>query len=246
MTNAAAVKTQRQPQTRTRFYQIMSLVTIGIVIAAFAPSIVNPASRVAPLTLLVTTHAIVFFAWLLLFLVQTTLVTTGRIALHRRLGITAIGLAAIMIPVGYASAIAMARRRIDLSGDLNIQADPLLPLVFQLGDLLSFATLVTAALLYRRRAEIHKRLMLMCIVGTLMAALPLAHFTGHNLRSTPTAFVPLFAIVLFTPAIYDRIQSGRFHPVSLWGGVRSLSFSWEIYGPWSSDPARCGTSLPGG
>ena len=201
----------------------MSLVAIGIVIAAFAPSIVNPASRVAPLTLLVTTHAIVFFVWLLLFLVQTTLVTTGRIAVHRRLGIIAIGLAAIMIPVGYASAIAMARRGFDLSGDLNIQADPLLPLVFQLGDLLSFATLVTAALLYRRRAEIHKRLMLMCIVGTLMAA-PLAHFTGHNLRSTPTAFVPLFAIVLFTPAIYDRIQSGRFHPVSLWGVV--ILFAW--------------------
>ena len=127
-----------------------------------------------------------------------------------------------MIPLAFASAIGMARRGFDLSGDLNIHADPLLPLVFQLGDLLALAILLTAALLYRRRAEIHKRLMLMCIVGTLMAA-PLAHFTGH-LRTPPTAFISLFTIVLFTPAIYDRLKTGRFHPVSLWGEI--ILFLW--------------------
>jgi hypothetical protein len=79
-----------------------------------------------------------------------------------------------MLGVGYATAIAMGRRGFDLSGDLNAAADPLGVLVLPLGDLVSFGILVTAALCYRRRPEVHKRLMLLATSGALMAA-PLAH-----------------------------------------------------------------------
>ena len=85
-----------------------------------------------------------FFGWLLVFLAQTLLVGRGRLGAHRALGYFAAALAVLMVTFGYTTAIAMARRGFDLSGDLNAAADPLGQMVFQLGDLLSFAVLVGA------------------------------------------------------------------------------------------------------
>jgi hypothetical protein len=98
--------------------------------------------------------------------------------MHRRLGIAAAFVGAAMIPLGYAATIAMVRRGFDLSGDLHAESDPASVAVFTLGDLFFFAVLLTAALLYRRRAHIHKTTMLFANI-VLMPA-PLAHLIGHN------------------------------------------------------------------
>lgn len=206
---------------RSRFYTGMALVAFVIVIVGFGPAIVNTAGRKAPVTLLVVLHGVVFAAWLVLFLAQTLLVGKGRLAAHRRLGYAGAGLAVLMVVFGYTTAITMARRGFDLSGDLNAAADPLGLLVFQLGDLLSFGVLVGAAVWYRRRSEIHKRLMLLATVGSLMGA-PLAHLISHipPLRDTraPVILIP-FVLLYFSSAVHDRLSRGRIHPVSLWVAV---------------------------
>ena len=93
-----------------------------------------------------------------------------------------------MIVLGYMAAQAMARHGFDLSGDLDAQADPLFHLVFPLGDLVTLGALLLAGYWYRRRGDIHKRLMLLATVGGLMPA-PLAHLIGHVpvhvLRASP-------------------------------------------------------------
>jgi hypothetical protein len=132
-----------------------------------------------------------------------------------------------MIVLGYVVAIAMVRRSFDLSGDLRIEADPLLALVNPLGDLATFGSLVAAGFWYRRRSDIHKRLMLLATVGGLMPA-PLAHLIGHSplLREMrPIILVPI-ALLLFASAVYDRISRGRIHPVSSW--VALTIFVWDI------------------
>lgn len=208
------------------FYIAMAACTIIIVVSGFGPSIINP-TRQAPLTPLAAAHSLVSFAWLVLFLAQTTLVATRRISVHRKLGTVAVFLAPVMIILGYRVAIAMARRGFDLSGDLKIQADPLLALVNPLGDLVTFGILVAAGYWYRHRSDIHKRLMLLATVGGLMPA-PLAHLIGHStlLREMrPIILVPI-ALLLFASAVYDRVSRGRIHPSSLWGAV--IIFVWDI------------------
>jgi hypothetical protein len=76
----------------------------------------------------------------------------------------------MMIILGYMTAITIARRGYDLSGDLRIEADPILGMVNLLGDLVPFGILVVAGFLYRHRSDIHKRLMLLATVGGLMPA----------------------------------------------------------------------------
>lgn len=208
-----------------RFYIAMALAAVAIAIAGFGPAAIDTDVRKAPLTLALAAHGVVFGAWLLLFLTQTLLIPKGRIALHRRLGCAGAVLAVLMVVSGYFTATAMARRGYDLSGDLVATVDDALTiLVFQLGDLLSFGILVGLAVWYRHRSEVHKRLMLLATVGTLMPA-PLAHIIGHSpfLREikAPIILIPL-VVLLFAPAVHDRLSRGRIHPVSLWVALALL------------------------
>jgi len=122
--------------------------------------------------------SVVFFAWLLLFLIQSRLIATRHVAWHRRLGLASVAILAWMIPLAYTATIAMVRRGYDLSGDLRIDRDPPHAIVFQLCNLLIFSALAIAALAYRRRPEIHKRLMLFANIELMPA--PLAHLIGHT------------------------------------------------------------------
>lgn len=207
------------------FYLGMTVLMVLIVIAGFGPGIVDPSRRLAPLTPWVALHGVVFTAWLVLFAVQTRLVTTRRVGLHRRLGFAGAMLALLMVVSGYSTAVAMARRGFDLSGDQHV-TDPMIPLVFQLGDLIAFAILVGLGVAHRRKPAVHKRLMYLATVGGLMSA-PLAHAIGHlpQLRDKPAVILLPLGLLWASHAIHDRISSGRIHPLSLWGGV--ILFLWS-------------------
>jgi hypothetical protein len=209
------------------FFTGLAIAMLVTAFAGFAPSIVYTAGRRAPLSGLAATHGIVFFAWLVVFLLQTRLVATGNTQLHRRVGIAAGFVVALMIPLAYATTISMARRGFDLSGDLKIDHDPLYESIFPLGDLLTFAVLVVAAIAYRRRPEIHKRLMLFANIA-LMGA-PLAHFIGHipRLAAMPAAII-LVPISMFLLAAIARkyLLSRGIHPLTL-----GLAVALFISGP---------------
>lgn len=85
----AHVAMKRTQRINRWFYVGVALLMILLNLVGFGPSIIDASKRNVPLpfTLLVTAHTILSVAWLLLFLAQTTLVATGRTALHRRLGI---------------------------------------------------------------------------------------------------------------------------------------------------------------
>jgi hypothetical protein len=225
----AAVSARASPRVPIDrwFYIAMAICTIVVAALGFAPSIIDEAARKAPPTPLIAAHGAASMTWLAMFLAQTTLAATRRTAVHRQLGTAAVFLAPVMIVLGYLVAIEMARRGFDASGDLAIDADPLLGLVNPLGDLLTFGILVAAGYWYRRRSDIHKRLMLLAVVGGLMPA-PLAHLIGHSqsLREMAPIIVVPIALFLFASAVYDRASLGRMCPVSLWGAV--IIFAWDL------------------
>lgn len=221
---------QKQPQNRHSegwFYIIMAIIAILIALAGFGPAAASSDSRRAPLTWALIAHGAIFGAWILLFLMQTILIKNKEFAYHRRIGYLGALLAILMVLSGYITAISMARRGFDLSGDMiHGNGDPLELLVFQLGDLLSFSILVGLAIWYRSNPDVHKRLMLLATVGSLMPA-ALTHIIGHSqmLReiTAPIIIIPLF-ILLFAGALHDRLSRGRVHPVSMW--VALALFVW--------------------
>ncbi len=118
------------------FFTGIAVTMIAIAAADFLPSVLDSAGRRAPLSPLAAVHGIVYLAWLILFVVQSRLVASGNVAIHRRVGVVGGFLLALMIPLGYATTVSMIRRGFDLSGDLKIDRDPLSESVFPLGDLL--------------------------------------------------------------------------------------------------------------
>ena len=224
----APVATVRPHRVDRWFYISMALLMILLNVVAFGPSIIDPSGRNVPLPLtpLVTVHAIVAAAWLLVFLAQATLVATGRTTIHRRLGIVGAVLTAVFVVVGYFTLIEEARRGFDLSGDILPRtpgpevANPALILGL-LWNFLTFGVLAGLGLGYRHRPSVHKRLMVLAMLGGLTPT-PVAHLIGHWPVLQPWAgiiFGVSTLVFLFMSAIYDKVSQRRIHPVSLWGAV---------------------------
>lgn len=201
----------------------LSMILLNVI--GFGPSIVDPSGRSVPLPLtpLVAAHTIVSVALLLLFLAQATLIATGRADVHRRLGIVGAALASAFVGLGYLTLVGEARRGFDLSGDLSSLPPPpgvaaVAAIMGPIVQLLLFGILLGAGLYYRHRPDVHKRLMLLAVLGVLSQT-PMAHVTTHWPALHPWAnvmFPATSAVFLSLSAVYDRAVSGRIHPVSLW------------------------------
>jgi uncharacterized membrane protein YozB (DUF420 family) len=164
----------------------------------------------SPFSPLIHVHALLFTAWVVLFIVQTVLVASHRVAVHRRLGVAGGVLAAAMVTVGTAAAINGAARGVAPPG-----IDPLAFLAIPLFDMVVFCSLVAAALLLRRNKEAHKRLMLLAYISIIVAAM--ARLPGV-LPLGPLAFFGLAFIFLLAAVIYDWVTRRRVHKAYVWGG----------------------------
>jgi uncharacterized membrane protein len=212
---------------RSWFYVAMGAAAVGIVIIGFVPGLAfSPTKRHGPPTTDILLHSFVAAMWLALFFTQAVLVRAGNTRVHRRLGWIGIPLAIAVVASGFATTIAQGRRGFALWWDPDLTFDSLAELVHPLGDLLTFSLLVTAALIWRRRSDVHKRLMLLAAVGSMMAA-PLVHLLSYfpALRAVPPVILLPLAMLYFSSAIHDRLTLGRMHPVSKWVGLSLLVFA---------------------
>jgi hypothetical protein len=201
------------------FYGTMAVVLALTVFAGFGPTYYfrfvdggpHATTSGGPITTIIHLHAALFSAWVLLFIVQTALVATHRVAVHRRLGIAGAALAAAMVAGGTTAAIATARR-----GGAPPGVEPLAFLAIPLFDMVLFGTLVSLALVYRRKKETHKRLMLLAYITLMTAAI--ARLPGVNPLG-PLAYFGLSFLFVVVAAIYDLSTRRRVHRAYLWGGA---------------------------
>lgn len=168
--------------------------------------------------LLVHLHGLVMTMWVVLFVTQVSLVATGRIRTHQRLGVFGAILALVIVIVGVLTGIAGAARGAS-PGPPALQF-----LVIPLGDMLVFAILVGTALYFRRgRLDVHKRLILLAAVNLLapaIARIPLQFIaTGGAL-----AFFGLTDICLLACVGFDTVRNRRLHPAFLWGTLFVIAF----------------------
>ena len=157
-------------------------------------------------------HAAVFTSWLAFYVTQTTLVFNGKTAVHRRLGVAGVVLAALMVVVGTATAITVTR--LGHRGIPGVEfPDPAGFLLLNLNAVFVFAILVAAGWYFRRNAQAHKRLMLMAttsgLVGPGVSRLPFA-------SGKPPVVALLVLGFLFTGPIYDLVTRRRVHAAYLW------------------------------
>src|SRR4051812_36146252 len=164
-----AVRERGTPRSADHiFFSTMSVVAALVILTGFASTYAAKLFAAdATIPAIVHLHAAVFTSWLALFVAQTLLVMRGRIKLHQQLGTAGMALAGLMLIVGTLTARTVARLgHRGIPGVEFPDAEGFLLLNLTVSAV--FALLVGAAWWYRRRPQIHKRLMLMATVGGLM------------------------------------------------------------------------------
>jgi hypothetical protein len=213
VTTGTTMGTNPRSKTRTewlrdrRFYTGMAIAAAVIILIGFAPTYYLKGIYGTPsLSILVHLHGMLFSCWIALLITQTSLVAVKRTDLHRRLGVVGIGLAALMTLIGFPTAVAAVQRG---------RMDPAF-LAVPMGSLVVFPTLVAAAVLMRRNAEAHKRLMLIATAELLTAGTgrwPIVRDLGAVGNYVATD-VFIAALLMF-----DLATRRRPHPATIWGGL---------------------------
>jgi len=197
-----------------RLYKLAAILTPLIVLAGFARTYyLKPFFHTPDIPgRIVHLHGIVMTAWVVLFVTQISLVATRRTKVHQRLGILGSALAALVVIVGVLTALFAAAREA-LPGPTALSF-----LIIPLGDMLIFAILIGLALYYRRKLDVHKRLMLLAAINLLtpaIARIPL----GFIINGGPLAFFGLTDLCLLACVAFDTVKNRRLHPVFLWGSL---------------------------
>jgi len=184
----------------------MAIAAVITVFAGFSRTYyLRPYFITAPLMPLLHLHGLVFTSWLALFLIQTTLVAAHRTDIHRRLGILGGVIAGLMILIGPTTAVIRASQGATPVPGIS----PLSFLVVPLGDMFVFAILVGAGFYYRRRAAVHKRLMLLATISILAAAI--ARLPFAIMQAGPPAFFGITDVFVVACLLYDLITLKRIH-----------------------------------
>ena len=170
--------------------------------------------------LYVYAHGAALTAWFIWFCVQTTAVNCGRVDLHRRLGAIGITIGILVLLSGAVSAMGLAPRLLDKFGNIDADFPRIAGVVWgNIGILVAFTGFLVAAVLNRKRPEIHKRLMLLASIGiTLPAFGRIAKLPIIKVPEAPFTFAGLLVFLIML-AIFDKINNGRVHRVTLVGGL---------------------------
>jgi hypothetical protein len=207
-----------------RFYIGISLLAALIALTGFWPTYFGPLlAGAAEHPTVIHIHAAVFSGWLALFAAQVALAATGQLALHRKLGSVAIWYGVALIVVGVVTAFSQFADRVEAGRLEEAQQRLLAPL----SDMVVFPVFFAAAIIYRRKPELHKRLMLVATTTLLVAAALRMSFLGEPLPR-PMRLVIWFSPIFFGMA-YDLITRRSIHPVYLIGLAALYTLSLRGY-----------------
>ena len=214
-TTAAAARSRWTAEHK--FFTGMAVAILVVVYIGFARSFylrpwfpTYPAPR-EPFFLL---HGAAFTSWCLLLIAQVSLVSAGRVDLHRRIGAWGAGLAALMVVLGVTGALIAAHRT---SGFTGLAVPPRQFLLVPFTDMLLFAAFVTLAVVRRRDPQAHKRWMLLATFNLMAAAF--ARWPVVVEAKNPFVFFGLADLFLVALVTWDLRSRRHLHPATRWGGL---------------------------
>jgi len=229
-----------RPLTERQFFTGMAVAMAVAAFIGFAPTYYLAAlndARTPTLTTGVHIHGALNTAWMLLLVVQTTLIARGRPDIHRLTGMAGVVLAIGILVSGVLVAIG-SERRVHTDANAGTMGDPYVFLMFPLANIALFAAFVALGVANRGRSDAHKRLMLLATISLLGPALAriVTQVTGVG-----GAIGALWLMDVFLAAIvaYDFAARGRLHPATLWGGgllliSEPLRVAIAHTGPWQA------------
>jgi hypothetical protein len=224
---------------RFRIYVLAAFLALAIALAGFWRTYFGPLlAGSLQSSSIIHVHAAVFIGWLLLVIAQASLAATGRKSLHIRVGNVGMVYGVFVLLVGLTTALALFAMRIDAGRIQEAQDKLFAPLT----DMLVFAPFLAAAWIYRRRPEVHKRLIIVATTILLIAAVHRMTFLGAR-PIPPARLLLVWLAPIYLGMIYDFVKQRLIHPVYLLGIVAVVylkffrvsvfkSRAWDDFASW--------------
>lgn len=219
----ATVPSQALPYRWPGFYFGFAITCALVAFLSFLPTywvpLVSGSLRVAPVVHL---HAALQFGWVALFVTQAGLAGSGRLGVHRALGVGGVMLAGAILAFGVIAALHSNQLQSAAGHADQARAFLIAPIT----NVLFFAVAVGLAAGHFRHPEIHKRLMVLATVAVLVPAVArvfLVAVTGGTTITPPpiqVTVVPSLVtdLLLVAAMVHDRRRHGRVHAVYWIGG----------------------------
>jgi hypothetical protein len=225
---------------RSRSYLVVAFALAALVLAGFARTFyLRYWFDVPPLTKLLQLHGLVFSAWFALFIVQAQLISKQNYRTHKQLGIVGAVLAGLIVVVGLATSVVSASAQRPRGMGLTSPEF----VIFPATAALAFGGLVAAAIYWRRKPQIHRRLMMLAMVSVLGP--PTARLMGllglqAHFLLVQTSVTAAFVIACL---VADWTRHRTVHPIFALGGTLLVLFwpfrawaattpAWEAIGAW--------------
>ena len=207
----------------SRFFFVAHISLLVAVFVGFAPTFyLRGLFASHPLPGILVLHGAVLTGWFVLAAAQAWLMHTRRVRWHRRVGYVAAGWAVLVVIMGLIADTRMASE-INSSRDADI--------IVCWGNLFSlflFGTFVTLGLVFRKRPESHKRLIVLASISIIGPAL--ARFTEWSVFPGGMEARPIYGVggllMLYAALLtYDLVERRRPHPASWMGTLAMLMCS---------------------
>ncbi len=211
------------------FFTTVAWIMLAIVVLGFAPSYFLKGAVLAHLpSLLVHLHGAVFTSWIILFAVQSSLISVRKVRLHRKLGVLGAVIAGLMVLLGVLATFGTLHRGAKLPPFLT----PASFLISNTIGIAYFGCFVAFAIWKRNDRILHKRTMFVANAMLLPPALfrmTIYPFMEHHLYLI--GFIPLgfiAALLVFDLAHWRRPFAFHWKPIVT---TLVLGFLYWVIGP---------------
>lgn len=206
--------------SRSLFFQLCAGLLLLLVLVGFARTFyLRPWFTDKPLSPALLLHGIALTAWFALFFVQALLVRSGRIALHRRVGLLGGVVVALVVPSSLMVLFDIVHAWRAAGVDVDKQRQLLSMIVWgNLGAVLAFTLFFLRGVLKRREADAHKRLMLLASISIISPAVSRITFLpALGLQDPIMATVLGSVAIVLVLVVFDLVTRRKLHRETLWG-----------------------------
>lgn len=226
---------------RSRYFLFASCLALVVAFVGFFKTFFLPSVRgtfSAPAVIYI--HGGFLFLWTTVLVIQSTLIRFKRIKIHRQLGYLSLVLVPGVVISTMAAGVFVLKRDLALGlGQLAVSS-----LVGTFTTPLIFAVLVAAAIWYRRRPELHKRLMLLAMMAIVWPAFfRFRHYFPAVAHPEVVFGFILPNTMVLVAILWEKLTIGRVHAVYLTAGLLLIAENftelylfdtngWRVVGNW--------------
>lgn len=211
----------RKRPWRIGFFTMMPGVLLLFLVAGFTRTLfARPLFHPAPIPPYLYVHGIVLTSWFVWAFIQSLLISAGKTAYHRRFGAVGACFAAVVVVAALmASFGSVSRKGFDLNASASVMGNGITGITvaqFYSGvvwgnivNVFSFAVFLAAAVILRRRPQVHKRFMLLASISLIEPALArIARWPGLGGEQGPFIPVVVWSLILAL-AVHDLVSRKR-------------------------------------